>query len=222
MEPRSSKKALDYVDVVLAPSSASALHPPTPTSTTRIASSLKEKSKGKDRSKSAPLSVTIALPDGTSPVEIPVTITYLVSGGKEPVSVAGVIRVPSACQLVPTVIDAESYRALMVSAGGGFTTAVGAVPLPAGSDVPTTISSVVSILRAHAVARSPQHAILYARTAAGANVTALLKVAADGGSLGFTVKSEVPAHAAALMDDVLKALAAAAAAAAGSSGKDEE
>ena len=222
VEPRSSKKAIDWVDVTVTPASPTGLLPPAASSTTRVVTGVKEKTKGKDRSKAGPLSVSIALPDGTSAVDLPVTIKYQVAGAAAPVTLAGVLRLCAASQLMPTVIDAEAYRQLMTTAGGGFITSVGAIPLPAGADAPSTIGAVVSVLRAYAVARSGEHAILYARTAAGANVTALLKVAADRATITFTVKSEVAGHAAVLTDDVLKALAAAAAAAAGGKADDAE
>jgi hypothetical protein len=95
------------------------------------------------------------------------------------------------------------------AAAAAFTMASASLRVPAGSTAVQTMDSVMAILRAFAVAKSPKHAILYARSLAGGHhFTALLKVEDEAGtSVGVVIKSAAVGHAAAVLADVTAALA---------------
>ena len=121
----------------------------------------------------------------------------------------------------------------MTRAGASFEGAVGSVPFPPASSLPAgglegSLTAVCGMFRAVAVARSPKHAILYAKAAlpgggAGNHVTVLIREDPEkpGAALSLTVKSQVSlAHAEGLLAAVVAAMAEAIKAA--SKGEDKE
>jgi len=242
VEPKSSKKTVDWVDVTFGPAAATApaggpaeaaLVPGrapvgAAAGSVRLAAALKERLKGKNRAQKTVLTFTVAADSLASTLALPATVTYQVTGAKDTATLAAPLLLRSASLLVPTAVEAEAYRALMTTEGAAFTHAAATLPAaPAaagagasgGKTGEEVIGLVCAVLRTFAVARSPRHAILYARTAVGAHVTALLKVDDAGTGVSAIVKSVLPGHAAVLLADVTEALKEALAVA---GGKDDE
>jgi hypothetical protein len=223
VDPRSVKKTVDWVDLTLPEGCPVALQRTglpagAAPGSVRLASALKERLKGKNRSQRTTLRFVV--PDATVSHTVAASITYQVTGAGEPVTVTAPLLLRSTSLLLPTHMEAEAYRNLMVSDGASFTHALVSVPRPAGAESKVSADDVLNmvcgVLRSFAVARSPKHAILYARTPAGQHVTALLKQDEAGSCVNVTVKSVVPGHAAVLVADIAEACKAALA------GKDEE
>jgi AP-3 complex subunit delta-1 len=209
VDPKSSKKTVDYVDLTFlsaAPVQLAGVIPGAAEGSLRLADHLKEKSKGKSRSKHA--TVTIAVLDPAVTSTIPVRVTYLVSGSSSPVALDGNLVLRSASVLIPTVIEAEAYRALMTTEGAAFQHAMGIIPVVGDTSSEESINGICSVLRTFAVAKTAKHAILYARTASGAHVTALLKHDDSSRGISVTIKSVLPGHAVVLLEDITSALAA--------------
>lgn len=217
-EPKSSKKAVDWIDVTFLPEAplitAGTTAGASPGSI-RIATGLKPKEKGKSHSKKGALTFTVA--DPALSLALPVKITYQVNGADKVTAVGALLGIRSAAVLVPTVIDTEAFRGLMTGPdAAALVTTTAAVPLLPGTDSEATLGAVMGILRSYAVARSKVHAILYAKTVTGVSVMGLLKYDEASKAVSVTIKSPLPGHAAVLLADVTETIAAAAAAAAAS------
>ena len=213
VEPRSKSKSVDSVDLLLP--EGVPLGPGATSLTVRLATALLPKMKKEDRSQRG--ATSLLLFSDAAPVAVGVKVAYVVAGGA-PVSGDAVLLIRPAALLLPTVIDAPGYTALMTSSiGASFETATGVLPLPEGAPMEAAFGVVAGVLRSFALARSPALLILYGRTLGGAHVTAQLKGSEDGRSLSGTVKSGVVGgHAGMLLGDIAATLEAEAAAAAGS------
>lgn len=219
-KPRSTRKPCDYVDCAVLTSADPAVA--TVATTVRIATSLeaKSKDKGVEVSQSAAMAVPIA--DPHAPLALPLRFSYQVAGTTTPVSMDALLRIPAAALVVPVAVEAEAYRNLMTSEGAAFAGAEGLLPVAPGVEADVTLATSMGILRSYAVARSPKHAILYARTLAGSHVTALLKAGPDGRSVVAGVKAIAPGLAPILLAELTEALTAVAAAAADAAKEEKE
>lgn len=229
IEPRSLKKAVESIDAVFAEGAPLVPRPGAAAGApVRLAAGLKERAKGKDRTVTTTLLVLAPTDVAAPSAALPVTLAYRVAGATA-APLQGRLVLSSASGLVPVVLDPEAYRNLMTSeaVAASFEAAAAQLRVRAGSTASALIDAVLGILRTYAVARSPKHAILYARALVGAHhVTALLRVdSEDESSISLTVKSAAPGHAALLLADVTAAIAeddAAAAAAAAKKDAAEE
>ena len=225
VETRSSRKPLDYVDVTLgagAPPLYAGGKPAASAAPVRLVTAVKAKVKGTDTSATGSFEVGLVDANGGA-LSVPLTFAYRVTGAAAPASLEAQLRLGAAAQLVPHVITADEFRTAMQTEGESFAHADGEIPLAsAGGSVPTALASVMAVLRSFAVTRSAKHAILHARTAGGARVTALLKSDDGGAPLQIGVKSPLPGHAAAILADVIAAITEAAAEAGKKKGGDDE
>jgi hypothetical protein len=220
VEPNSTKKALEWIDITVG-ASAGASVLPGPLSagasagSLRLAKDLKTKEKGKVPPYSKKAAFAVAANDPYATVELPVKISYQIAGGSAG-SLEGKLLLRAASLLVPTAVAQEDYRAMMTTEGAAFAGTSGTVPF-LGGDAEATMTAAMGMMRTFAVARNPKNAILFARSSVGTPFTALLKVDEAAKTLGVTVKSPAPGHAARILADVTEAFAAAAAAAGGKS-----
>ena len=213
VEPKSSKKTVDWVDVIFGPATAPAGGPAeaalvpgrapvgAAAGSVRLAAALKERLPGKARAGKAALVLAVADFAGPS-AALAATLRYAPAGGGAPVELPATLRLRAAAMLLPVPLAPDAYKALMTGPDAETLTHA-TVALPASKDAPAAkvLDAAVAVLRAHAVARKPgENAILYATTAAGAHVTAALKVAGD--AVSATVKAATPGLAAILAADL--------------------
>jgi len=216
VESRSSRKALDYLDVSLSAADASLLFvggKPAPSEVgaapVRLVTNVKEKVKGKDHSATG--SFEIAIMDATgAALSLPISLSYRVTGASAPATVEATLRLSAAAQLVPVAVTTDEFKTVMGTEGKDFAHAEAEVSLAAFASPDAAMTAVMAIFRSFAVARSPKHAILHARAPGGTRVTAGL-IDEGKGALKLSVKSPVARHADALAADVTAALADAAA-----------
>jgi hypothetical protein len=104
IEPRSSKKAIETIDVVFAAGAPVAPKSGTAGSPIRLAAGMKERAKGKDRTVSATISL-LASADPSVPVVCPVSVVYKATGA--PVTLEGRVVLSTASALVPVVMEPE-------------------------------------------------------------------------------------------------------------------
>lgn len=217
-EPKSSKKAVEWFDFAIAGDvtgatlvTAGLTAGASGAGSYRVAKALGAKEKGKKEQpskKSTPISFTVL--DPTAPVTVPVKVTYKIADGGKTETLTATLVIRASSLLIPTAIEPEAFRGIMTTEGATFIGAAGALPLLGGSDA-DSLSTAMGIVRSFAVARSPKHAILYAKTAVGTHFTALLKVDDAAKTIAVQVKSPVPGHAAKVLEEITAAFAAAAA-----------
>jgi AP-3 complex subunit delta-1 len=234
VEAKSSKKTVEWVDVAFVECTGGAAVDASGASAgggggVKLISSLKPKEKGAPppvkKSGAFPVAFPAAFPEGGAPPpSVAVRVTYRVEGSEKVVTLEGALLLRAASLLVATPIEPNAYKALMTgeTAVAFGSASLPAALLPAGPDA--TLKAVLGTLRAAAVARSPKHAILFARTAAGLDVTVVVRVVEDAEEdkrLLLQAKSKAgAAHAEALLADVAAALKAVVDAA--KKGKDDE
>jgi hypothetical protein len=201
----------------------------------RLLGSIKPKEKGNPKipAKRATFPAIFTSPP-TTPLTFTLTLAYKCDGSDKVTTLEPMaVSVPLPSLLHAVAITPEDYKALMTSAGATFEGAVGSVPfLPPGGaaagGLEGSLTAVCGMFRAVAVARSPKHAILYARAAlpeggVGNHVTVLIREDPEkpGVALTLTVKSQVSlAHAEGLLAAVVAAMAEAVKAA--SKGEEKE
>jgi hypothetical protein len=221
VEAKSSKKSVEWVAVAFGEGAGGAAVDAAGASAgggggLKMISSLKPKEKGAPppvkKSAAFPVAFPAAFPaDGGAAPSLPVRVTYKLEGSEKLATLEGALTLRAAALLVATPIEPDAYKALMTSEGAAFAGAsLPTALLPAGGEA--SLKVVLGMLRAAAVARSPKHAILYARTAGGLDVTVVVRVmeeAEEGARLLLQAKSKAgAAHAEALLADVAAALKA--------------
>lgn len=175
-EARSTHKPIESAELAFGPGG--------PAGVFSLGSGLCAKPKaGGGKAKNGRLQLSLDVRDVTAPAVLRATVKYAVAGGKTGGGdVEFVVRAASA--LVPAVIDLEAYQRLTTNPPSEFFHASGAVTAPPGVTGQAAVARLLGFLRMHAVKQSANAAILYALSAHGHHVTALLKaVEPDGVSV---------------------------------------
>lgn len=227
LEMRSTKKALDWVDVAVVGDGAAVAPSDLPAGaggagSLRLASGLKPRDKAAEKAakpKKATLPLVLSTPGAAlTGVSVAVRVSYKVAESDKVVTLDATLVLRAASLLRATAIEPDAFRTLMTSEGSQFTGAAGVVPLWPGAAGPeATLKAVLAVMRCFAVVRSPKHAVLYSRAAAGsgagAAVTATAILKPEDKVLQLQIKA-VGALAEVLLAEVTAAVAAAGAAAA--------